>query len=344
MLVKELSRRINNFFIGLKFVPTIIYKFLISWKSASSMTRTAARAFKKQLSKMNLPDDVKERLTKKYTSIKDEVFNDVLTNKHSKTDTSVKRKEGQKLSSMIFKTLPGSQIYLERTNGNGDGLKGAVALDATKTVILAVALSRTLKTDIYWVAVCIVSYLLYSFSLAFTSGFIQTNRFSTNGLARSILNTLGELISNTSFMAVVGLTLSLHVILGAPYVPLYHQFQGLDLVEHYLSGFGIGLAAAKAYEIFVSHVSYNNALRVLGLDKFKGAVASFEVNAALPFVLYSSVFNGILWEALEEVFENFTPRIVNIFFWNGFTDILIDIFGALTAYFLLSVFCRHNNV
>ncbi|MEA2089482.1 MAG: hypothetical protein U9O89_01815 [Thermoproteota archaeon] len=344
MYVKKLGKRIRNFFIGLKFVPTVMYKFLTSWRSVNSITKAAAEAFRNQLSEMNLPDKTAERLTKKYASIKDEVFNEVLTNKSKKQDSSVKRrKESRKFSSILFKTLPGSQVYLESKNGNGDGLKGAVALDATKTAILAVGLSRTFEMDIYWIAVCIASYLLYSSCFAFTSGFIQTNRVSTNGFTKSILNTLGELSSDTSLMAVVGLTLSLHVVLGAPYIPLYHQIQGLDFVEHYLSGFGIGLAATKAYEIFVSHVSYTNALAFLGLDKFNGAVANFEANAVVPFVLYSSVLNGLVWEMLEEVFENFTPRIVNIFFWNGIMDVIMDVFGALTAYFLLSVFRRQKR-
>jgi len=295
-----------------------------------------------------LPEKTAKRLTKKYASIKDEVYNEVLVKKSRQKihalphGDPVKKKKSRRLSNALFKTLPGSQIYLESINGNGDKLKGAVAIDTTKTVILAVGLSRTLRIDIYWVAVCIVSYILYSLCFSLTSGLIQTNRLSTNGFAGSILNTLGELLSDTSLMAVVGLTLSIHVILGAPYVPLYHLIPGLDFVEHYLSGFGIGLAATKAYEIFINRVSYSTTLGSFGLEKVGGAITTFESNAAFPFVLYSSAFNGLVWEMLEEVFENFTTRIVNVFLWNGLVDVIMDVLGASTAYFLLTFIRRQK--
>lgn len=340
MFVEKLTKGIRNFFIGLKFVPIVMYNFLTSWRSVNSTAKGATKAFGDELSKMDLPDETAEALTKKYASIKDHVFNEFLTGKGERRNCHAKTEGKRNFSSILFKAVPGSQVYLESKNGNGDGLKGALALDATKTAILAVGVSRTFEKDVYWVAVCIASYFIYSSCFGFASGWIQENRGSANGLLGSILNTLGELVSNTSLMAVVGLTLSIHCILGAPYVPLYHRIEGLDFVEHYLSGFGIGLAATKAYGIFVSHASYTNALALLGLNKFSGVVVNFEASAVLPFVVYSSVFNGLLWEMLEEAFENFTPRIVNVFFWNGAMDILMDVFGALTAYFLLSVFQR----
>jgi len=39
---------------------------------------------------------------------------------------------------------------------------------------------------------------------------------------------------------------------------------------------------------------------------------------------------------MEEIFEKFTPRLVNIFFWNGVTDLFVNVLGALTVYVLVS--------
>lgn len=55
------------------------------------MVKAGAKAFRNQLSEMSLPDETAERLTKKYASIKDEVFNEVLTDKNTKRDGSVAR-------------------------------------------------------------------------------------------------------------------------------------------------------------------------------------------------------------------------------------------------------------
>jgi len=44
-------------------------------------------------------------------------------------------------------------------------------------------------------------------------------------------------------------------------------------------------------------------------------ISLFETSAELPFICYSSIFVGLLWEGLEEIAEKFTPRVINVFFW-----------------------------
>jgi len=153
----------------------------------------------------------------------------------------------------------------------------------------------------------------------------------------SAIDVIGEALSDTKVIAIVGLALSSHAILGAPFVPLYHVIPNIDFVEHYISGFGIGLFAAKAYGTFISRMSYSKALTILGSVELNNQILLFEgASAKLPFVCYSTVFVGLIWEGLEEIAENFTPRVVNVFFWNGVEDILIGLLGALTAYMLVS--------
>lgn len=336
MRKETICEGVHNFFVCLELVPIILYNFLAVWLPANLRIKKATKIFNQKLSETNLPSKVIESLTKKYASMKDRVFDDIL-NKKDKTQTqSVKTNDSDKFKNILLKTLPGSQTYLKRKRGSRDGLNGVVVLDATKAVILTVGIFRALERDVYWVLVCIVSYGLYSSFFGLASELINKNKASTKGLKGSVMKTLGQVLSDTKVIAIVGLALSSHCIFGAPYIPYYHRIEGLDLVEHYISGFGVGLFAIKAYRIFVTHVSYTNVLTFYGLNELSQMVKSFEVKAELPFVLYSSLGTGLIWEAMEELTENLSPRIVNVFFWNGVMDVFMDILGALTAYLLVS--------
>ena len=321
---------VHNFFVSLVLVPIIIYEFVRMWLSANSTVNKAGKMFSERLLKLELPEDVTEALAKEYTSVKDYVFEGFLKRK-DKNQKSNARKNGS-LKNVLIKILPGGQILLRMRTGNTKDVTGAVFLDATKTIILLVAVSRALERDVYWVAVCLVSYILYSSLFGLASELIAKHQGSSEGLLGSVIDTLGETLSDTKVVAIVGLTLASHSILAAPFVPLYHVIPGLDFVEHYLSGFGIGLFAVKTYRTFVSYVSYNKALTMIGSVKLSHQVSLFEASAELPFVCYSSVFVGLIWEGLEEIAEKFTPRVVNVFFWNGVIDILMNLLGALTAY------------
>lgn len=336
MPIGETRERIRNFFIGLKFVPIFIYNFSAAWLSVNATVKKATKNFHQKMSEMNLPAEVTETLTKDYTSIKDHIFDGLLNRKEKTQATSANTKKNEKVSTILLKTLPGYNIYLERKQGDREGLKSAMALDATKTIILTVSILRAIESDVYWVAVCIATYALYSSIFGFTSELFISNKVSVSGLTGNIMKTLGEVLSDTKVITIVGLALSSHVIIGAPFNPYYHQIIGLDAFGHYISGFGIGLFATKLYRTFISYVSYTTALTSFGWNKLSLITGKFEGIAELPFVLYSSIGVGLLWEAMEEIFEKFTPRLVNIFFWNGVTDLLVNVLGALTVYVLVS--------
>jgi len=325
---------IHNFFVSLIFVPTIIYKFITTWLPINQTVNKANKIFSQKLSKMGLPQETTETLTKEYASIKDYIFEGHLKKKN-KTQSSNNRKTSSS-KRILTKMLPGGQVFLRIKNGKTKDVKSAILLDATKTIILMVGVARALERDIYWVAVCITSYLLYSLLFGIASELINKYKNTSRGLLGSIIDTIGEALSDTKVIALVSLALSSHAILAAPFVPLYHVIPGLDFVEHYISGFGIGLFAVKTYRTFLTHISYSKALTILGSAKLSHQISLFETNAELPFVCYSNIFVGLIWEGLEEIVENFTPRVVNVFFWNGVADIFMNLLGALTAYTLVS--------
>jgi hypothetical protein len=77
---------------------------------------------------------------------------------------------------------------------------------------------------------------------------------------------------------------------------------------------------------------------MFNLHKMGRQVSLFEARAELPFVCYSALFASLMWEGLEEIVEHFTPRVVNVFFWNGVADIFVGLLGAITAYVLVTRF------
>ena len=335
---------IHNFFVSLALVPILIYKFIIIWLSVNSTVNKAKKMFSEKLSRMGLPEETTETLTKEYASIKDYIFEGFLKRKDKiQSSNAVKATSSRKV---LIKMLPGGQVFLRMKTGNTKDIAGTIVLDLTKIIILLVGVTRALQRDIYWVAVCFASYVLYSLFFGFASELIAKHQNSSKGLLGGIINTIGEALSDTKVVAIVGLALSSHSILGAPYVPLYHVISGLDFVEHYISGFGIGLFAIKLYETFVSYISSSKALTAFGSMELSHQISLFEASAKLPFVCYSSIFVGLVWEGLEEIAEKFTPRVVNIFFWNGVGDIFMNLLGALTAYMLVSrsfIIKKHEN-
>jgi len=324
---------INNFFISLILIPTIIHKFITTWLTINQTVNKANKRFSQKLSKTGLPQHTTKTLTKEYTSIKDYIFEGHLKKKNKIQPLNVKKTSSPKR--VLTKMLPGGQVFLRIKNGKTKDIKSAILLDATKTIILIVAITRALKGDIYWVAVCFTSYLLYSLLFGIASELINKYKNTSKGLLGSIINTIQEALSDTKVIALVSLALSSHAILAAPFVPLYHVIPGLDFVEHYISGFGIGLFAVKTYRTFMTHISYSKALTIFGSAKLSHQISLFETNAELPFLCYSSIFVGFVWEGLEEIVENFTPRVINVFFWNGVADIFMNLLGALTAYTLV---------
>jgi len=332
----QIRARIRNFFIGLGFVPIFIYNFLASWFSVNSTVKKATKNFQQKVSETDLPAEVAEKLTRDYASIKDHIFDSLLSRKEETRPPSTNIKKNEKVSTILLKTFPGYNIYLERKRGDREGLKSALALDSTKTVILTVSILRAIESDVYWVAVCIATYALYSLIFGFASELFINNKLSASGLTGNITKTLGEVLSDTKVITIVGLALSAHVIIGAPFNPYYHQIYGLDAIGHYISGFGIGLFATKLYRTFISHISYTTVLTSLGWNRLSLITGKFEGIGELPFVLYSSISVGLLWEMMEEIFEKYTTRLVNILFWNGVTDLFVNVLGALTAYVLVS--------
>jgi hypothetical protein len=329
---------IYNFIVSLALVPIVICKFIIIWLSANSTVSKASTVFSEKLLRMGLPEETTETLVKEYASIKDYIFEGFLKRKDKvQSSNAVKTSSSRKV---LIKMLPGGQVFLRIKNGDTKDVKSAMLLDATKTIILLVGVARALKKDVYWVAVCFASYILYSLFFGLASELVAKHQDTSKGLLGSIINTIGEALSDTKVIAIVSLALSSHAILAAPFVPLYHVIPGLDFVEHYISGFGIGLFAVKAYRTFISYVSYSKALTILDSAKLSHQISLFEMSAELPFVCYSSIFAGLVWEGLEEIVQKFTPRVVNVFFWNGVADIFMNLLGALTAYTLV----RHSFI
>ncbi|MDH5754454.1 MAG: hypothetical protein OEY95_04540 [Candidatus Bathyarchaeota archaeon] len=324
---------IYNFIVGLALVPIVICKFIIVWLSVNSTVSKANKVFSEKLLRMGLPEETTETLAKEYASIKDYVFEGFLKRKDKIQSSNAGKTSSSR--KVLIKILPGGQVFLRIKNSNTKDIKSTVLLDATKTIILLVGVARALKRDVYWVAVCFASYILYSLFFGLASELVAKHQDSSKGLLGSIINTIGEALSDTKVIAIVSLALSSHAILAAPFVPLYHVIPGLDFVEHYISGFGIGLFAAKTYRTFISYVSYNKALTILGSAELSHQISLFETSAELPFVCYSSIFAGLVWEGLEEIVEKFTPRVINVFFWNGVADIFMNLLGALTAYTLV---------
>ncbi|MGC9346184.1 MAG: hypothetical protein ACP5ER_05290 [Candidatus Bathyarchaeales archaeon] len=325
--------RIHNFFVSLALVPIVICKFITMWLSVNPTVSKTNKVFSEKLSRTGLPEETTETLVKEYASIKDYIFEGFLKRK----DRIQKLNVGKTSSSrkVLIKILPGGQVFLRIKNSNTKDIKSAILLDATKTIILLVGVARALKRDIYWGAVCFTSYILYSLFFGLASELVAKHQDSSKGLLGSVIETIGESLSDTKVIAIVSLALSSHSILGAPFVPLYHVIPGLDFVEHYISGFGIGLFAVKSYRTFISYISYSKALTILGSAKLSHQISLFEASAELPFVCYSSIFVGLVWEGLEEIVEKFTLRVINVFFWNGVADILMNLLGALTAYMLV---------
>ena len=324
---------IHNFFVSLVLVPIFVFKFIITWLSANSTVNKASEKFNEKMLAMSLAEDKIKTLAREYTSVKDYIFEGFLKRKDKIQKSNARRTGG--VQSILIKMLPGGQVFLRVKDGDAKGVKSAITLDATKTIILLVAVARALKRDAYWVTVCVASYFLYSLLFGFASELITKHQGASKGLLGSIITTIGDALSDTKVIAIVSLALSSHAILAAPFVPLYHVIPGLDFVEHYISGFGIGLFAVKAYRTFVSYISYSKALTIFGSAKLSHQISLFELSAELPFICYSSVFVGLVWEGLEEIAERFTPRVVNVFFWNGVADIVVGLFGALTAYILV---------
>ncbi|MDI6847216.1 MAG: hypothetical protein QMD23_03695 [Candidatus Bathyarchaeia archaeon] len=324
---------IHNFIVGLALVPIVICKFIIVWLSVNSTVSKANKVFSEKLLRMGLPEETTETLAKEYASIKDYIFEGFLKRKDKIQSSNAGKTSSSR--KVLIKILPGGQVFLRIKNGDTKDVKSAMLLDATKTIILLVGVARALKRDVYWVAVCFASYILYSLFFGLASELVAKHQDSSKGLLGSIINTIGEALSDTKVITIVSLALSSHAILAAPFVPLYHVIPGLDFVEHYISGFGIGLFATKTYRTFISYVSYNKALTILGSAELSHQISLFEMSAELPFVCYSSIFVGLVWEGLEEIVEKFTPRVINIFFWNGVADILMNLLGALTAYTLV---------
>ena len=324
---------IHNFLVSLALVPIVICKFIITWLSANSTVSKASKIFSEKLLKMGLPEDATKTLRKEYTSVKDYIFEGFLKRKDNIQSSNAGKTSSSR--KVLIKILPGGQVFLRMKNSDTKDIKSAILLDATKMIILLVGVSRALQRDIYWVVACFASYVLYFSLFGFASELIAKHQNSSKGLLGSVINTIGEALSDTKVIAIVSLALSSHSILGAPFVPLYHIFPGLDFVEHYISGFGIGLFAVRAYRTFISYISYSKALTILGSAELSNQISLFETSAELPFVCYSSIFVGLVWEGLEEIAEKFTPRVVNVFFWNGVADIIMNLLGALTAYTLV---------
>ena len=333
MAIDGVRVEIYNFFVSLALVPSFMCNFITMWLSTNSTVNKASKIFSERLGKMGLPEETAKKLTKEYRSVKDYIFEGFLKRRDRIQRTNAKKTGGFK--NILVKMLPGGQVFLRMRNGDSKDIKSAMVLDSTKTIILLVGVSRALVRDVYWVAVCFASYFLYSLLFGIASELIAKHQASSKGLLGSAVNTIGESLSDTKVIAIVGLALSSHAILAAPFVPLYHIIPGLDFVEHYISGFGIGLFAAKTYRTFISYVSYNKALTIRGSTGLGYHISLFETSAELPFICYSSIFIGLLWEGLEEIAEKFTPRVINVFFWNGVADILMGLLGALTAYALV---------
>lgn len=324
---------IHNFFASLILVPTIIYTFITTWLPINQTVSKANKLFSQKLSKMGVPEETTETLTKEYASIKDYIFEGHLKKKDKIQSSNIRKTSSSKR--VLIKILPGGQVFLRIKNGKTKDVKSAILLDATKTIILTVAIARALKGDIYWVTVCFTSYILYSLLFGIASELINKYQSTSKGLLGSIINTIQEALSDTKVIALVSLALSSHAILAAPFVPLYHVIPGLDFVQHYISGFGIGLFAVKTYRTFITYISYSKTLTIFDSAKLSHQISLFETNAELPFLCYSSIFVGFIWEGLEEIVENFTPRVINVFFWNGVADIFMNLLGALTAYTLV---------
>jgi len=288
---------IHNFFVSLVLVPIFIFKFIITWLSANSTVNKASEKFNEKVLAMSLAEDKIKTLAREYTSVKDYIFEGFLKRKDKIQKSNARLTGG--VQSILVKMLPGGQVFLRVKDGDAKDIKSAITLDATKTIILLVAVARALKRDAYWVTVCVASYFLYSLLFGFASELITKHQGTSKGLLGSIITTIGDALSDTKVITIVSLALSSHAILAAPFVPLYHVIPGLDFVEHYISGFGIGLFAVKAYRTFVSYISYSKALTIFGSAKLSHQISLFELSAELPFICYSSVFVGLVWEGLS---------------------------------------------
>jgi hypothetical protein len=320
--------------VSLVLVPYCLYNFISTWISINRTVKGATIEFYEELRKAGFSKEAAERLAKRYASAKDRLFERLFRRGHPHTLKRSKTQgdnESVSFRNIFVKMLPVGQLVVSRHSS-------ALVSDMTKTIILVVGISRALERDVYWVFVCIVSYVMFAFLFGLTSQLVEKHRNVRGGLLGSALDALAGTFSDTKAMAAVALALSSHAILGAPFIPLYHVIPNLDILEHYISGVGVGLLAIKAYRTFISYVSYSKTLIMFNLHKMGRQVSLFEARAELPFVCYSALFASLMWEGLEEIVENFTPRVVNVFFWNGVADIFVGLLGAITAYVLVTRF------
>jgi len=120
---------------------------------------------------------------------------------------------------------------------------------------------------------------------------------------------------------------------------ILYQVFGVDWIMHALAGFGIGAAVMKAYDTVVDHYGYSNLASYFRLDRFQTFRVERKTSSA-EFTLFSLVVAALTWELLERVAYFASPanllRIGAEPLWNMVGDIIFDIVGGLTAWFLIS--------
>lgn len=120
---------------------------------------------------------------------------------------------------------------------------------------------------------------------------------------------------------------------------ILYQVFGVDWIMHAMAGFGIGVAAIKAYKTAVRHYGYSNLASYFRLDRFR----VFRVKrktGSLEFALFSLVVVALVWELMERVAYFASPfnllRIGAEPLWNIFGDMVFDIIGGMAAWALIN--------
>jgi hypothetical protein len=130
------------------------------------------------------------------------------------------------------------------------------------------------------------------------------------------------------------ISLVMQVLVGGSI--LYNVF-GADWVMHALAGFGISVAAAKAYRTGIDYYGYSSLVSYLHLDRFR-ILRTEKGISWLAFTFFSLMLFASSWEIFERAVYFESP--VNAFrigleqFWNTFGDIVSAIIGGIAAWYL----------
>jgi hypothetical protein len=145
---------------------------------------------------------------------------------------------------------------------------------------------------------------------------------------------LDAFFSDYRIALVATMSLVMQVLVGGSI--LYEVF-GADWIMHALAGFGISVAASKAYQTGVAYYGYGSLVSYFHLDRFRVLRVEKKISW-LGFTFFSLILFALTWEIFERVVYFAAP--INAFriglepLWNTIGDVVSAIIGGIVAWYL----------